>query len=135
MQCTNRTITGIGSSPASWRVTSVRRLARIFAVSGVALAIAVGVTSPASAQNRVITGAYGYFDPGKLMFGVGDTERDGHGVFIRWHVDTYWDTVVNDKGNGTWTDEYLPYNWPDATLEWQVCVTGVRCSSWVRERL
>ncbi|MEU3653428.1 hypothetical protein AB0E67_11440 [Streptomyces sp. NPDC032161] len=135
MRHTNRTDTATDSSCAHRGMTSARRLARLLAVPAVALAMAVGVTSPASAQNRVITGAYGYFDPAKLMFGVGDTERDGHSVFISWHVDTYWDEVVNDKGNGTWTDEYLPYNWPDATLEWKVCVSGVRCSSWVQERL
>ncbi|MEV8453125.1 hypothetical protein AB0467_12195 [Streptomyces sp. NPDC052095] len=135
MQRVERTTIGADSPPVGRRAVLVKRLARFFAVPAIALATVAGVTSPASAENRVITGAYAYFDPGKVMFGLGDTEPDGHTVFISWHVDTYWSEVVNDKGNGTWKDEYLPYNWPDATLEWKVCVTGVRCSSWVRERL
>lgn len=135
MQRAKRTTIGANSSPVSRRAVSVKRLARFFAVPAIALAMAVGVTSPASAESRVITGAYGYFDPGRAMFGLGDTEPDGHSVFISWHVDTYWDEVVNDRGNGTWKDVYLPYDWPGGLLEWKVCVTRVRCSSWVQERL
>ncbi|MFE7467731.1 hypothetical protein ACFU6R_26995 [Streptomyces sp. NPDC057499] len=135
MQRTGRTTGDAAPSPVSRRATPVKHLARLFAVLAVALATAVGVTSPASAESRVITGAYGYFDPGKVMFGLGDTEPDGHTVFISWHVDTYWGEFENDKGNGTWKDVYLPYDWPGALLEWKVCVTRVRCSSWVQERL
>ncbi|MGW1427860.1 hypothetical protein ACWD6K_04460 [Streptomyces sp. NPDC002431] len=135
MRRTEQTTDGAQPSPVNRRAVTARRLARLFVAPVIALATAVGVTSPASAESRVITGAYGYFDPGRLMFGLGDTEPDGHTVFISWHVDTYWDEFENDTGNGTWKDVYLPYNWPDATLEWKVCVTRVRCSSWVQERL
>ncbi|MFD3556857.1 hypothetical protein ACFWWA_32845 [Streptomyces goshikiensis] len=103
--------------------------------SALAVALAGGVAPPASAGTSVIKGAYGYFDPNKDMFGLGDTERDGHGVFLEWHIGSYWDSFKNEKGNGTWVDEYIPNSFQDGYIEWRVCVISVRCSGWTKERI
>ncbi|MFD3678577.1 hypothetical protein [Streptomyces sp. NPDC058613] len=111
-------------------------LGKIAAVGLIALAVTGVGTGTASAKSAVIKGAYGYYDPNKHMFGIGDTEPDGRSVLMEWSIDGYRQTPIpNHNGSGTWRDEYLPSSLWGHQMQWRICVSGGPCSFWYWERV
>ncbi|GAB7188351.1 hypothetical protein ATKI12_8182 [Kitasatospora sp. Ki12] len=114
----------------------MRRIMRNSVVSvAIAAAAVVGLATTASAQNYVITGAYGYYDPNKHMFGIGDTEADGQYPYVQWKINgVSQGDLVNYNGNGSWRDVTISSGKWGQSLAWRICRSGGGgCSPWLYE--
>ncbi|RST16376.1 hypothetical protein E2C00_01095 [Streptomyces sp. WAC05374] len=113
----------------------MRRLLTTPLIGVATVAALLGGATSASAEARVITGAYGYYDPNKHMFGIGDTEADGRGVHVDWKVNGISrPRLWNKNGNGSWRDVYTHAGHHGFPMVWKICREGGRCSDWVNER-
>ncbi|MER8199500.1 hypothetical protein ABTY00_36950 [Streptomyces microflavus] len=112
---------------------AVRKLHALLAVTTAAVAVIAGATS-ASAGERIITGAYGYFDPSQNKFGIGDTEPDGRGVYVEWKINGVSQANLwNKNGSGSWRD-VVPSQLPNGqNVAWRIRVDGGATSSWSYE--
>ncbi|MFJ9953421.1 hypothetical protein [Kitasatospora sp. NPDC091207] len=111
-------------------------LRKIAAVGLLALAFTGVGVGTAGAESAVIKGAYGYYDPNKHMFGIGDTEPDGKYVYLEWSIDGYRKTpFYNYNGNGTWRDVTLSSSLWGHQMQWRICRDGGPCSYWYWERV
>ncbi|MFE2148266.1 hypothetical protein ACFXA3_42295 [Streptomyces sp. NPDC059456] len=114
----------------------MRKRLALLAVATAAVTVVTAATS-ASADTRIIKGAYVYFDPTRNIFGVGDTEADGRTPYLDVRVNGGpLQTFPNHNGNGTWRDVR-----PDETgirdgnsLAWRARVGGGAVSDWVYEQ-
>ncbi|MFJ9608562.1 hypothetical protein ACIRS1_19715 [Kitasatospora sp. NPDC101176] len=107
------------------------RLRKIAAVGLLALTATVASVGTASAENDWVYGAYGYHDPNRHMFGIGDTEADGQYPYVQWKVNgVSQDPIPNYNGKGSWRDEPNPsYMWGQS-LAWRICRSNGACSRW-----
>ncbi|MEV6734072.1 MULTISPECIES: hypothetical protein [unclassified Streptomyces] len=113
----------------------MRKKLALLAVATAAVTVVTAATS-ASADTRIIKGAYVYFDPSRNMFGIGDTEADGHTAYLDVRVNGGpQQTFGNHNGNGTWRDVYSNETGirDGNTLAWRARVGGGATSGWVYE--
>ncbi|MER0443453.1 hypothetical protein ABR738_02525 [Streptomyces sp. Edi4] len=114
----------------------MRKKLALLAIATAAVTV-VTVGSPASADTRVIKGAYVYFDPAQNMFGIGDTEPDGRTPYLDVSVNGGpMQTFGNHNGNGTWRDVRSNETGirDGNSLAWRARVGGGATSSWVYEQ-
>ncbi|WP_030723243.1 hypothetical protein [Streptomyces sp. NRRL F-2580] len=114
----------------------MRKKLALLALATAAVTVVTAATS-ASADNRIIKGAYVYYDPARNMFGIGDTEADGRTAYLEVSVNGGpRQTFGNHNGSGTWRDVYSNETGirDGNTLAWRAKVGGGATSSWVYEQ-
>ncbi|MDX3538116.1 hypothetical protein PV721_27935 [Streptomyces sp. MB09-01] len=112
----------------------MRKKLALLAVATAAVTV-VTVATSASADTRIIKGAYVYYDPARNMFGIGDTEADGRTAYVEVVVAGVSKTFGNHNGNGTWRDVYANETGirDGISLSWRAKVGGGQTSTWVHE--